>query len=228
MKENPIICAIDTPDVSKAIKLSNEIKNNVGAIKLGLEFFCKNGPNGIIQVAKTGIPIFLDLKLHDIPNTVVKGLDSISSLPCFMTTIHMLNGKETIKKCVEFRNNNPKSPMVFGVTILTSHDNIKEIGINHKIEEEVLLLAKIAVDEGLDGLVCSPHEIAPIRKEFGDKIKLLCPGIRPEGSNVDDQKRIMTPKQAIELGADYLVIGRPITESSQPEKISQEILNTID
>lgn len=224
---NPVICAIDTPDIEKALSLTNQIKENVGAIKLGLEFFCKNGPDGVIELSKTDVPIFLDLKFHDIPNTVEKAIRSISSLPCFMTTIHMLNGRQTIKRCADYRKNNPQSPMIMGVTILTSHSDITEIGINKDIQDQVLFLADIAAEEGLDGLVCSPHEIEPLRENFGNALKLVCPGIRPEGSNTNDQKRIMTPKQAVDLGANYLVIGRPITESTHPEKISQEIFSSL-
>lgn len=224
---NPIICAIDTPDEGKASEITANIKNGIGAVKLGLEFFCKNGPQGVEQVSESGLPIFLDLKFHDIPNTVEKALKSISSLPCFMTTIHMLNGRETIKKCVNLRKENNQTPMVIGVTVLTSHADIHEIGIQKSITDQVLLLADIAAEEGLDGIVCSPHEIAAIKSRFGNSLKLICPGIRPEGSLSNDQRRIMTPKQAITLGADYLVIGRPITESPHPEKIAQEIFNSL-
>jgi orotidine-5'-phosphate decarboxylase len=227
MKQNPIICAIDTPDIAKAKEVASQISSNVGGIKLGLEFFCKNGPDGIKEVASSGTPIFLDLKFHDIPNTVEKAVRSISSLPCFMTTIHMLNGRETIKRCVNLKSELENLPMLIGVTILTSHSDISEIGINLKIQDEVLMLAEIAAKEGMDGIVCSPHEIEIIKKNFGDSLKLICPGIRPEGISANDQKRIMTPKQAIEYGADYLVIGRPITESTHLGKTSKEICDSL-
>ncbi len=227
MKNNPIICAIDTPIISEANNIISQIGDNVGGIKLGLEFFCKNGPEGIKEVANSNVPIFLDLKFHDIPNTVEKAVRSIASLPCFMTTIHMLNGSETIRKCVGLKNEVENLPMLIGVTILTSHNDITEIGIDLKIQDEVLKLAEIAAKEGMDGIVCSPHEIEIIKKNFGNKLKLICPGIRPEGISSNDQKRIMTPKSAIELGADYLVIGRPITESTHLGKTSKEIYNSI-
>lgn len=224
---NPIICAIDTPEIDEAIDLSSTIKSNVGAVKLGLEFFCKNGPQGVKKVSDSGTPIFLDLKLHDIPNTVERSLASLADINCFMTTIHMLNGRETIKRCVGLKQENKNLPMLIGVTILTSHSDIAEIGIEKTINDEVLLLADIAANEGMDGIVCSPHEISAIKQRFGDDLKIICPGIRPEGSNSNDQKRIMTPREAVDLGADYLVIGRPITTAHDPEKISSEIVKSL-
>lgn len=225
---NPIICAIDTPDLEQAKNLATDIKENIGAAKLGLEFFCRNGANGVREIADLDLPIFLDLKFHDIPNTVEKAIKSISNLNCLMTTIHMLNGRETIKKCVELRQNNTHgTPMIMGVTILTSHNDIKQLGMHREINDQVLFLAEMAAEEGLDGIVCSPHEIEAIKSRFGDQLKLVCPGIRPEGSNSDDQKRIMTPKQAVNLGANYIVIGRPITASENPKKTSGKILDSL-
>lgn len=221
-----IICAFDTKDVTKATQLAAKLKGKVGAIKLGLEYFTANGPEGIRQVTKTGIPVFLDLKFHDIPNTVVGAVSAAVALDIFMLTIHTTGGKAMMEAAVQAAKTTAKElkkkpPLVVGVTVLTSMDqsDLDRIGVFSPLTSQVLKLAMLAQESGLDGVVCSPLEIEMLKDELGDKFKLVVPGIRPKGSAKGDQKRIMTPGEAATLGADYLVIGRPITESQEPEKV---------
>lgn len=231
MPKNPIICAIDTPEMPKAKRLAASLKDTVGALKLGLEFFVANGPKGVKEIAKdSGLPIFLDLKFHDIPNTVIGAVSSAAGLGCFMMTVHSSGGSDMLRAAAEaagkFTN---KRPLIIGVTVLTSMDSedLNEIGLNNTVEEQVINLAEIAKNCGLDGIVCSAHEISRIRKQFGQNFKIIVPGIRPASSEFGDQKRVMTPKEAIDAGADYIVIGRPITEAKDPRKAAQDIFSSL-
>jgi orotidine-5'-phosphate decarboxylase len=224
-----IICALDTKDVNEAVALTNQLKGKVGAVKLGLEYFTANGPEGIRQVTKTGVPVFLDLKFHDIPNTVAGAVSAAVALDVFMLTIHTTGGKAMMEAAVQAAKTTAKSlgkkpPLIMGVTILTSMDqsDLDRIGVFSPISTQVLKLAMLAEEAGLDGVVCSPLEIEMLKDELG-KFKLVVPGIRPKGSNKGDQKRVMTPGEAASLGADYLVIGRPITESQEPAKAALAI-----
>ena len=227
MQKSRIICAIDSADIEYAYKLAHTLKNKIAAIKLGLEFFTAYGIDGIKKMEECGIPIFLDLKLHDIPNTVARTLVLLKDLNIFMLTIHISGGANMIKAAInELNNTNIK---VIGVTMLTSltDNDLASMGFgNHTITEQVINLATLAQQSNLDGVVCSGHEIVEVRKNCGKNFILVVPGIRLS-SNGDDQKRIITPAQAIKLGADYLVIGRDITSSSNPlatvDKITDDI-----
>ncbi len=227
MVQNPIICALDTDNVSAAKELINKTKINVGAFKLGLEFFLSNGPEGVKKITEDGTNIFLDLKLHDIPNTVAKAIKQTCHLNCFMTTIHTLAGSDVMKAARYQIDECEKRPLLIGVTILTSHIDISEVGIDYGIRDEVLRLAELAAKNGLDGIVCSPHEIAEIRENFGHELKLVVPGIRSADDKKDDQGRTMSAAEAIKLGADYLVIGRPITQSPDPAEAAKKIFTSI-
>lgn len=223
-----VIVAIDIADINKAIKLVNSLKNEAYAFKIGHEFFYSFGLNGYKKIFNICPKIFLDLKLHDIPNTVEKGLKAILKLKPIFTTIHLSGGDDMQKRASLVENAKTK---ILGVTILTSLNQkqtlkyFKEKNINHLVKK----FAKFAKKNNLNGLVCSPHEIEIVRKEIGNKMILVVPGIRPNNnvSKKDDQKRVLTPKEAIKLGANYLVIGRPITESKNPletiKKINQSI-----
>ncbi len=231
---NPIICALDMTDTTSALELAGKLKGKVGAIKLGLEFFSANGASGVKALEKLGIPIFLDLKLHDIPNTVGKTVKALNPLKVFMLTIHASGGKAMMKAAIEAAKEATQAeynrrPLIVGVTALTSLDgrDIHQIGIDQKLGDYVKKLALLAKDSGLDGVVCSSHEIKALRKSCGDNFTLVVPGIRPSGSAKGDQKRVMTPKQAIKNGANFLVIGRPITESKSPTKTAEKILKSI-
>jgi orotidine-5'-phosphate decarboxylase len=227
--KNPIICALDTNDIIKARDLAVEIKDDVAAVKLGLEFFCKNGARGVEVISEVGAKIFLDLKFYDIPNTVAGAIKSILPLNLFMTTMHAGGGLEMMQRARSAADENAKfiPPILLGVTVLTSFDDISEIGVTKPITQQVLDLAGLAVNAKLDGVVCSPHEIKILKEKFGNKLQLIVPGIRPVESDRNDQKRTMTPKEAIANGADYLVIGRPITESGNPKQAIQNILQSL-
>ena len=218
-----ILCALDTDDLGKAAALAKNLAPHIGGVKLGLEFFGAHGPQGFKEIAALGMPIFLDLKLYDIPNTVAKTVKSLMPLAPLMMTIHTSGGAEMMRKAAKAASEAAADigctrPLMIGVTILTSMDekNLKDIGYGNDMSSQVLKLAKLAKRSGLDGVVCSPLEIEMIKRECGKDFILVVPGIRPSGSNAGDQKRIMTPEQAIKKGADYLVIGRPITETDDP------------
>lgn len=219
MGNNPILVAIDTPDVARAKEIATAVQPHVGGIKLGLEFFVANGAEGVKQVAAAGTPLFLDLKFHDIPNTVAKAIEATAGIACFMMTIHASGGAEMLRRAAAAADavalKNGARPQIIGVTMLTSLDDedAHAIGYIRSVEEQAKHLALEAKIHGLDGIVCSPHEVAAIRKLCGEDFTLVVPGIRPEGADAGDQKRTMTPREALEAGASYLVIGRPITQA---------------
>lgn len=220
---NPIICAIDTTDIPAAKKLVQSVRGSVGAIKLGLEFFVANGAAGVREVAGDA-PLFLDLKFHDIPNTVAGAVRATSGVNAFMMTVHAAGGVAMMKAAKEAAQELPNKPKIIAVTALTSLDtqDIRQWGYQEEVGDFAYRLAELAKSAGVDGIVCSPREVASIRGKWSDAT-LVVPGIRPAGSASGDQKRVMTPKEAIDLGASYLVIGRPITESADPAAAAQAI-----
>ena len=226
---NPIIVAIDKNSETEAYELSKELRGHIGAIKLGLEYFDTFGPEGIIKIQNLDIPIFLDLKIHDIPQTVKKTINTISSLKPAILNIHALGGKKMMEYALDAVSKSSPETYLIAVTILTSLDNddLRMMGIDISTKKIVSNLAKLAKEIGLSGVVCSSEEIKMVRESCGNNFKIIVPGIRPEGSNKNDQKRVMTPKEAIILGADHLVIGRPITESKDPKNTAIEIINSI-
>ncbi len=226
----PVICAIDTPDCARAVDSVKEIAPEVGAIKLGLEFFTHNGAEGVRRVAACGAPIFLDLKFHDIPNTVHGAVLSAARLGVFMLTVHTSGGMAMMQAASEAAGEISRSmggvrPKIIGVTVLTSLDDedLKQTGVSASAADQALRLATLAQKAGLDGVVCSAHEITRIREACGSDFTLVAPGIRPFGSEIGDQKRVLTPREALASGADYLVIGRPITGAANPLKAAREI-----
>jgi orotidine-5'-phosphate decarboxylase len=228
--QNPIIVAIDTPEVDEATALVSSLKNSVGAIKLGLEFFTANGAAGVQKITDQHVPVFLDLKFHDIPNTVSKAIKATAGINTFMMTVHTSGGRAMLQAAIDASNEvayvtGKERPLIVGVTVLTSLDqaDLNMVGIRDNVHDQVLRLADLAQSCGLDGVVCSPYEISLIRKQCGYDFTLVVPGIRPEGSDAGDQKRIMTPKEAIDKGADYLVIGRPITHAADAENAAKSI-----
>lgn len=234
MHHNPIICAIDTTDITYASDLASKLEGSVGALKLGLEFFTANGAAGVAHLARHRYPIFLDLKFHDIPNTVAKAIAATAGIDTFMMTVHTAGGRDMLRAALDSSmdvaaTTGKERPMIVGVTVLTSLDaqDLDMIGMNCMIEDQVKQLADLAQSAGLDGVVCSPHEIELLRKHCGDDFKLVVPGIRPESSDAGDQKRIMTPKEAVRRGADYIVIGRPITKAEDPKASASGILDSI-
>ena len=226
---NPIIVAIDKNSETEAHELSKELRGHIGAVKLGLEYFDTYGPEGIIKIQNLDIPIFLDFKIHDIPQTVKKTIDTLSSLRPAILNVHALGGKKMMEYALEAISQSSPETNLIAVTILTSLDNddLSIMGIDISTKNLVSNLAKLAKESGLSGVVCSSEEIKMVRESCGNNFKIIVPGIRPEGSNKNDQKRVMTPKEAIILGADHLVIGRPITESKDPKNTAIEIINSI-
>ncbi len=231
---NPIICALDTPDIPTARAIAGDVQPHVGAIKLGLEFFTAHGAAGVKQIAEAGTPIFLDLKFHDIPNTVAKAVEATAGIDCFMMTIHTSGGAEMMRRAVsaarklESESGKPR-PKIVGVTLLTSLDetDVVDIGYGRSLAEQAKRLASLAQVCGLDGVVCSPFEIEGIRAACGDDFTLVVPGIRPAGADKQDQKRVMTPKEALDAGANYLVIGRPITGADNRTNAAKAIAESL-
>lgn len=233
-----IFCALDTTDTESAVALAKKLSGTVGGIKLGLEFYCANGADGFKAVADTGMPIFLDLKFHDIPNTVAGAIRAVAPLAPKILTIHTQGGPEMMRRAAhtaaeEALRRGFEKPWVTGVTILTSMDDadMRAIGVLDTVKDQVARLATLASDNGLDGMVCSPREIKLARAatEAADpNFKLVVPGIRPAGSAVGDQKRVMTPADAVSAGADVLVIGRPITQAADPAAAARAIADSIN
>ena len=227
---NPIMLAIDTSSLDEAKSLAVKLKDNIGGIKLGMECFNSFGPSGIKAIKDFDIPIFLDLKLHDIPATVYKTITTLLKLEPAIINVHASGGKEMMMAAAKaLKDSGNKNTKIIAVTILTSLDDndLYEIGFSGTSNELVLRLAKLAQESGLDGIVCSAKEISTIRENIGSDFMLVVPGIRTKEDNADDQKRIMTPKEAILLGADLLVIGRPITKAKDEILASKEILEQL-
>ncbi len=234
LTHNPIICAVDTTDADTAFALVTKIKPHVGMIKLGLEYFVANGANGVHYLTELGVPIFLDLKFHDIPNTVAKAIEATAGIECFMMTVHTSGGRAMLQSAIDAsmriaETTGQERPHIIGVTVLTSmdQDDLSMIGYDRPVNAQVKMLAQLAQAAQLDGVVCSSYEITMLREACGNDFLLVVPGIRLTQDNKDDQKRTMTPKEAIERGADYLVIGRPITQSHDPAGVAERILETL-
>lgn len=211
---SPIFVAIDTPDIAAAKALVRQVMAHAGGLKLGLEFFCANGPQGVAEIAALGVPIFLDLKLHDIPNTVKKAIEALAPTEPAVLTVHAGGGCAMLETAKSAASPNTK---VVAVTMLTSLDtaDLEEIGISASSEDQVRRLAKLARRSGLDGIVCSGAEVAAVYADWPDGF-FVVPGIRPASADIGDQKRIVTPRDALARGASMLVIGRPITEAADP------------
>jgi orotidine-5'-phosphate decarboxylase len=223
---SPVFCAIDTNDVTQAEKLAAQLSGHVHGLKLGLEFFLAQGRSGYHAVAKTGIPIFLDLKLHDIPNTVAGAVASVMPLQPTFLTLHTGGGPAMMRAAVTAADKaGNKRPKLLGVTVLTSLDSsdLGAVGQDKDTRAQVLRLAKLAQECGLDGIVCSPEEVGMLRAALGKDFILMVPGIRPSWATAGDQKRVMTPREAIQAGASYLVIGRPITGANDPVDAAKRI-----
>jgi orotidine-5'-phosphate decarboxylase len=223
---NPIYCAIDTPDLVTAEKLSDALRGSIGGIKLGLEFFLAHGVAGYRVLASKGVPIFLDLKLHDIPNTVAGAVASLLPLSPAFLTLHAGGGAAMMRAAADAAAKSVARPKLLAVTVLTSLDasDLATIGQGVDVGEQVVRLARLARDSGMDGIVCSPEEIAPLRAALGKDFILMVPGIRPLWAEAGDQKRIMTPSEARDAGATFLVIGRPITRAQNPAQAAQRII----
>jgi orotidine-5'-phosphate decarboxylase len=222
-----IIVGLDVPTKREALELVEKLRDQISFFKIGLQLYTAEGPEIVRAVSSDGSKVWLDLKLHDIPNTVARTVESAICLGVRMFTIHLSGGSEMLRAAISARANNM---LLLGVTILTSstEKTLQEIGIQDNVDNQVLRLAKLGVEAGIDGVVASSHEIKTLRREFGDKIKIVVPGIRPSWAVAGDQKRVMTPGEAFQAGADYLVIGRPIIADPNPREAAGRILDEIN
>jgi orotidine-5'-phosphate decarboxylase len=227
MSSNPVFVAIDTIDPARAQALIAAAAPHVGGVKLGLEFFCARGPDGVREAA-AGHRLFLDLKLHDIPNTVASAVRAVAPLAPTLLTIHAGGGAammQAAREAAEESAQGRERLRLIGVTVLTSldDDDLEAIGQRGPMRNQALRLAALAQANGLDGVVCSPHEVAALRAECGPDFILVVPGIRPDGTALGDQKRVMNPAEAMAAGATHLVIGRPITGAADPAAAARAI-----
>jgi len=231
---NPIIVALDLPTAEQAIALAEQVAPAVGAFKIGKELFTAVGPEIVRRIRKAGASVFLDLKFHDIPNTVAKAVASAVRLDVQMLTIHTSGGAEMMRAAEESAQKTAaqaglNAPLVLGVTVLTSSDanTLAEIGCEPNPGKQVERLAKLAVNAGLRGLVCSPLEIAQLRQILPASVQLVTPGIRTGAEKADDQKRTLSPREAMDAGASWLVIGRPISAAPNPREAAEKILESL-
>jgi orotidine-5'-phosphate decarboxylase len=232
---NRLIVALDVETAAEAREIINELRSEVGAFKIGLQLFSAAGASFVREAAALGVKIFLDLKFHDIPNTVANAAIEVARMQIWMFNVHAIGGAEMMRHTVErvreiCEQENLNQPKIIGVTVLTSsnQDTLRETGIETKINEQVVKLAKLSANSGLDGVVASPQEIQLIRKAVADeKFLIVTPGIRPSFATPDDQKRVMAPSQAVRAGSDYLVVGRPILQAQDRKTAARKILEEI-
>ncbi|HYJ81787.1 MAG TPA: orotidine-5'-phosphate decarboxylase [Allosphingosinicella sp.] len=223
--KSPIFVAIDTPDLDRAKAIATRVRNHVGGIKLGLEFFCANGRHGVREMAELHLPIFLDLKFHDIPNTVGKAIQSLRPLEPAVLTVHAAGGRSMME---DAKAAAPTGTKVVAVTVLTSLDgsDLGSIGLDPDPHAQVERLTALAREAGLDGVVCSGNEVAAAKKLWPAGF-FVVPGVRPADSHAGDQKRVMTPRKALDAGASILVVGRPITQAEDPDLAARAIEATL-
>lgn len=224
-----LILALDIDDRSEAIQLVKRSGDSLTWVKIGLQMFTKYGPDYVREISDLGKKVFLDLKLHDIPNTVAKAVASVCELPIDMLTLHTCGGKEMMEWAVKSQREHKPELQLLGVTVLTSMDDeaLAGIGVNRTAAAQVSALTALAGEAGMSGLVCSPHEAAQVKSAHGSQFKLVTPGIRPPGADAGDQKRIMTPRLAAAQGADFIVVGRPIYQAKDPESVVKSILGDL-
>jgi orotidine-5'-phosphate decarboxylase len=223
--KGPIYVALDTPDLDRAKAIASRVRNHVGGLKLGLEFFAANGRHGVMEMGELGLPIFLDLKLHDIPNTVAKAIQALRMLNPAIITVHAAGGRAMLE---DAKAAAPTGTKVVAVTVLTSLDenDLGSIGVAADPHAQVERLTTLAREAGLDGVVCSGNEVAAAKKLWHDGF-FVVPGVRPANGNSGDQKRVMTPRKALDAGASILVVGRPITQAEDPDQAARAIEATL-
>ena len=222
-----LILALDLPTREQAAPLLRQLRGSLRWVKIGLQMFTSYGPDYVRSIADEGFDIFLDLKLHDIPNTVAKAVESLAPLPIGMLTLHTAGGREMMKLARKAQQQTKPELLLLGVTVLTSMDDkgLEEIGVSGRAEDQVSRLGKLAVAAGLRGLVCSPLEVNLLRAQLAADVQLITPGIRPAGEvGSDDQKRVMTPGEASRCGASYIVVGRPILTAKDPAAAARSIV----
>ena len=226
---NPVYVALDTTDLDYALQLAQRVRPHVGGLKLGLEFFTAHGAEGVRAFTGMGLPVFLDLKFHDIPNTVAGACRAAAGLGVSITNVHAQGGAAMMRAAVDAVKSVSPATRLIAVTMLTSlsDEDLPSVGLTPPVADQVLRLASLTRQCGLDGVVCSAHEIARLRRELGPDFQLIVPGIRPAGSAVGDQKRVMGPAEAVAAGANILVIGRPITAAADPGQAARNIAQSL-
>lgn len=225
-----VVIALDYDDKEQALKFINQLDPAQCRLKIGKEMFTHFGPDFVKKLVNKNFDVFLDLKFHDIPNTVAKAVKAAADLGVWMVNVHACGGRRMMEAAKTIlQPYGDKAPLLIAVTVLTSMDqsDLNELGIDLSPAEQVKRLALLTKSSGLDGVVCSSHEATQLKDLLGKEFKLITPGIRPEGSDAGDQRRIMTPKQAVDAGADYLVVGRPITQAENPVQILNAINATL-
>lgn len=213
-----IIVALDFPDAAQALNFTDHLDPKLCRVKVGFELFVASGPSLVTALRERGFDVFLDLKFHDIPNTVASACRAAANLGVWMLNVHASGGRDMLLAARDAVSASARPPLLIAVTVLTSMDetDLKRVGVSRSAADQVLELARLTHDCGLDGVVCSAKEAATLRAAIGPRFTLVTPGIRPTGAEVGDQKRVLTPYEAIEQGASYLVIGRPITQAADP------------
>ncbi|MBS0664045.1 MAG: orotidine-5'-phosphate decarboxylase [Verrucomicrobia bacterium] len=224
-----LILVLDAQSPREVTPVLRQLQGTVQWVKIGLELYTAGGPDAVREIAGLGFQVFLDLKLHDIPNTVAKAVESASRLPIGMLTLHTSGGREMMQWAVKAQQQHAPNLLLLGVTVLTSTSaaGLAEIGVPAAPADQVVRLGRLAVESGLKGLVCSPLEIAPLRAALPAAVSLVTPGIRPRDAKADDQTRVMTPAEAARAGANFLVVGRPIFKAPDPVQAARAILAEI-
>ena len=229
-----LIVALDTPSRDRALDMVKALRGQVSIFKVGLELYTAAGPSIVKEIRSLGVEVFLDLKFHDIPNTVARAAAEAARLGVALLDLHLSGGTAMIRRAVDEVDavcnlHGLRRPALLGITVLTSlgAEELSEIGVSRSPEAQVLSLAALGKEAGLDGVVASPRELTALRAKFGAGFLLVTPGVRPEGSPADDQVRTLTPREAVEGGADYLVVGRPITGAPDPASAAGNILRSI-
>jgi len=233
-RRTEIIVALDTASGGRALDLVRSLRGQISIFKVGLELYTATGPSIVREIKGLGAEVFLDLKFHDIPNTVARAAAEAARMGVAMLDLHLSGGAAMIRRAVDEVEatctlNQIRRPALLGITVLTSlgDESLPPLGIHRTAQEQVLALAALGQEAGLDGVVASPRELQSLRSRLGSDFVLVTPGIRPEGAPVDDQVRTLTPREAVEAGADYLVIGRPITGADSPAAAARDILRSI-
>lgn len=229
MPIGPVIVALDFPNAQRAVDLAKKLDSSQCRVKVGKELFTAEGPKIIEQLQSLGFEIFLDLKFHDIPNTVSQACLMAAKMGVWMINVHAIGGSLMMKQAKEMIQAVKTPPLITAVTLLTSMDqtSLLQLGCHNSVEDQVLLLAELSKSSGMDGVVCSPKEAKRLKEVLGEEFILVTPGVRPLFSGLNDQKRVLPPKDALSMGADYLVIGRAITEADDPLLALERILSDI-
>lgn len=233
VSQNPIIVALDMDSPLKALQLVKKLKVTGVAFKVGFELFCAGGPKLVERIVGHDVRVFLDLKFHDIPNTVGKASEVATKLGVWMFNVHASGGVEMMTRAKDVSlkvayEKSIKPPLVVAVTVLTSMNSLSEMNVPLSIPDQVMFLSQLALNSGLDGVVCSAQEVGEIQNVCGKKFVLVTPGIRPAGVSADDQKRTLTPQEAMKNGSHYLVMGRPLLNASKPLEVIDQVLKDLN